>query len=58
MIILLKLMLDEGIKPDITEQITILENIFSLKMETLLTQIILSKTNTQRADVDRIYDRF
>lgn len=40
-----------------TEQITTEENIFTLKIKTLLTQRILSLANTETVDVDQMYDR-
>lgn len=47
--VLLKRMQDEGIKPAMAEQITTLENIFTLIMEILLTQRMVSIANTQTA---------
>lgn len=57
MVTLLKWLLNEGIKPTMEEKITTLENIFSLKMETALTQRMPSMVNTQTTDMDSIYDR-
>lgn len=57
MITLLQRQLDEEIKLDMTEQITTLENIFTRKMETLLTQRMISTINTVTAHMDRTPDR-
>lgn len=55
-VILLRSLLDREIVPVIAQQTKTLENSFTLKMVTLLTQRILGMTNTQTACVDRLYD--
>lgn len=52
MFILLKRMLDKGIKLTMAEQITTLENIFTLKMENLLIQRIVLIANTQTGHME------
>lgn len=39
------------------QQTTKLENIFTLRMETVLTWRIIPKANTQIAHIDRVKDR-
>lgn len=52
LIILLKWLLDKNVKLAMVEQITTMENIFTLKMKTFLTQRVISGTNTITADLD------
>lgn len=56
MVTLLKRLLDQRMKPAMTEQIMTVKNIFILKMETLLTQMMPSIANTQSTLIDEIYD--
>lgn len=56
MVILLKHLLDKGIRPVMAEKITILERTFTLKMKTLLTQRMLAMVNSQTIHVNRVYD--
>lgn len=56
MIMLLKRQLDEGIRAAMAEQITTLEKTFTLKMETLLTQRLLTVVDSQTNHRDRVHD--
>lgn len=58
MVSLLNLIPDERIKLVIVEQITTLENIFTLKIQTQVTQRKHSMSKTQIANIDWIYDHF
>lgn len=58
MVSLLKRLLDEGINPAMAEQILALEIIFTLKIKTLLTQMMLSMANCQTTHIDGTYYRF
>lgn len=54
---MLECLLYERFKPALTEQITTLENIFTLKMKTLLIQRRISATNILTTDMDRTQNR-
>lgn len=56
MVTLLMWLLDERIKLSIEEQITTPHNIFTLKIETLLSQRMLSMANTQTAHMYWVYE--
>lgn len=57
MITLLKCLLDYGIRPAMTLQITTLEKVFTVKIDILLTQMMISMVNSQMNHMDRVYDR-
>lgn len=57
MVTLLRRLLGEWIAQVMAHQITTLENIFTLKIETLLSQRTLALANTQMSHMYRIYER-
>lgn len=56
MVTLLRYILNERMTPVIAQQITTLENSFTLKMETLLIQRTKSMANSKTMYMDRLYD--
>lgn len=56
MVLLFKRLLHERIRPAMAELIMTLEMIFTLKIETLLTQRLLAVVNSQTNHIDRVYD--
>lgn len=54
MFMMLKRRLHEGIKPPMVEQISTMENIFLLKMETLLNKRILAMVKTKTNHMDQV----
>lgn len=57
MVTILRRLIDEKIAAVIAQQITTLENSFTLKMEILLRKRTLSRENTHTEHTDRLYDR-